>query len=59
LIASAIEVVRGEGVDGARVLDIGAGVGAVHVSLLEAGAAEVADVDVPPIAPAGLAATPG
>lgn len=40
-----IEVVRGEGVDGARVLDIGAGVGAVHVSLLEAGAAVDVDVD--------------
>jgi SAM-dependent methyltransferase len=40
-----IEVVRREGVDGARVLDIGAGVGAVHVSLLEAGAAGAVDVD--------------
>lgn len=40
-----IEVVRDEGVDGARVLDIGAGVGAVHVSLLEAGAAGAVDVD--------------
>ena len=40
-----IEIVRREGVDGARVLDIGAGVGAVHVSLLEAGAATAVDVD--------------
>ena len=40
-----IEVVRREGVKGARVLDIGAGVGAVHVSLLEAGAAAAVDVD--------------
>ena len=40
-----IEVVRREGVDGAGVLDIGAGVGAVHVSLLEAGAADAVDVD--------------
>ncbi|MGH2381363.1 MAG: class I SAM-dependent methyltransferase [Candidatus Limnocylindria bacterium] len=40
-----IEAVRGEGVVGARVLDIGAGVGAVHVSLLEAGAAKAVDVD--------------
>jgi magnesium-protoporphyrin O-methyltransferase len=40
-----IEVVRGEGVEGARVLDIGAGVGAVHISLLEAGAAWAVDVD--------------
>jgi SAM-dependent methyltransferase len=40
-----IEVLRREGVDGAQVLDIGAGVGAVHVSLLEAGAAGAVDVD--------------
>lgn len=40
-----IEVVRREGVEATRVLDIGAGVGAVHVSLLEAGAAEAIDVD--------------
>jgi len=40
-----IDVVRREGVDGARLLDIGAGVGAVHVALLEAGAASAIDVD--------------
>jgi len=40
-----IDVVRSQGVEGARVLDIGAGVGAVHVSLLEAGAATAIDVD--------------
>jgi SAM-dependent methyltransferase len=40
-----IEVVRREGVEGASVLDIGAGVGAVHLSLLEAGAARAVDVD--------------
>lgn len=40
-----IEVVQRQGVEGARVLDIGAGVGAVHVSLLEAGAASAVDVD--------------
>ena len=40
-----IDVLRSEGVDGARVLDIGAGVGAVHVALLEAGAANAIDVD--------------
>lgn len=40
-----IEVVRARGVAGARLLDIGAGVGAVHVALLEAGAAEAIDVD--------------
>ena len=40
-----IDVVRREGVEGARLLDIGAGVGAVHVALLEAGAATAIDVD--------------
>jgi SAM-dependent methyltransferase len=40
-----IEIIRGQGVEGARVLDIGAGVGAVHVALLEAGAATAVDVD--------------
>ena len=40
-----IDVVRNKGVTGARVLDIGAGVGAVHVALLEAGAADAIDVD--------------
>jgi SAM-dependent methyltransferase len=40
-----IDVILGHGVDGARVLDIGAGVGAVHVALLEAGAEAAIDVD--------------
>jgi 2-polyprenyl-3-methyl-5-hydroxy-6-metoxy-1,4-benzoquinol methylase len=41
-----IEVVRNQGgVEGARVLDIGAGIGAVHVALLEAGASAAIDVD--------------
>jgi magnesium-protoporphyrin O-methyltransferase len=40
-----IEVIEGEGVAGARVIDIGAGVGAVHVALLEAGAGSAVDVD--------------
>ncbi len=40
-----IQVVRDQGVAGQRLLDIGAGVGAVHVALLEAGAAEAIDVD--------------
>ena len=40
-----IDVVRREGVVGAQILDIGAGVGAVHLSLLEAGAASAIDVD--------------
>lgn len=40
-----LEIIRRQGVEGARVLDIGAGVGAVHVGLLEAGAASAVDVD--------------
>jgi magnesium-protoporphyrin O-methyltransferase len=40
-----IEVIRSEGVAGATLLDIGAGVGAVHITLLEAGAATAVDVD--------------
>lgn len=43
-----IEVLRRHGVVGARILDIGAGVGAVHLSLLEAGAASAVDVDASP-----------
>ena len=40
-----IEIVRDRNVAGAKLLDIGAGVGAVHVALLEAGAASAIDVD--------------
>ena len=40
-----IDVLRGEGVEGAAVLDIGAGVGIVHLELLAAGAARAVDVD--------------
>lgn len=40
-----IDVIRAQGVAGARVRDIGAGVGAVHTALLEAGAASAVDVD--------------
>ena len=40
-----IETVRDRNVAGAKLLDIGAGVGAVHVALLEAGAASAIDVD--------------
>jgi SAM-dependent methyltransferase len=40
-----IDVLLAQGVQGARLLDIGAGVGAVHVALLEAGAASAVDVD--------------
>jgi magnesium-protoporphyrin O-methyltransferase len=43
-----IDVIRNQGVDGASLLDIGAGVGMVHVSLLEAGAASAVDVDASP-----------
>jgi SAM-dependent methyltransferase len=40
-----IEALRADGVAGATVLDIGGGVGAVHLALLEAGAARAIDVD--------------
>jgi 2-polyprenyl-3-methyl-5-hydroxy-6-metoxy-1,4-benzoquinol methylase len=40
-----LDAVLAEGVDGAAVLDIGAGVGIAHVTLLEAGAASAVDVD--------------
>lgn len=40
-----IDSIRRQGVEGARLLDIGAGVGAVHVALLEAGAGSAVDVD--------------
>ena len=40
-----IDAIRGQGVEGALVLDIGAGVGAIHTALLEAGAASAVDVD--------------
>lgn len=43
--AELIEVVRAQGIAGASVLDIGAGAGAVHLSLLEDGAATAVDVD--------------
>ena len=40
-----IDVIRAKGVAGARVREIGAGVGAGHTALLEAGAASVVDID--------------
>ena len=43
-----IDLIREDGVEGATVLDIGAGVGAVHMTLLEAGAATAVDVDASP-----------
>ena len=43
--ARLIAALSADGVDGLTVLDIGAGVGAVHQTLLEAGAASATDVD--------------
>lgn len=40
-----IDALRADGITGAAVLDIGAGVGMVHLELLEAGAASAVDVD--------------
>jgi SAM-dependent methyltransferase len=40
-----IDVIRTSGVDGAVVLDVGAGVGALHLALLQAGAHRAIDVD--------------
>jgi hypothetical protein len=41
-----IDVLVDYGVEGAALLDVGAGVGTVHVSLLEAGAARATDIDL-------------
>ena len=43
--AELIDALRSEGVEGATVIDIGAGVGMVHLELLAAGAASAVDVD--------------
>lgn len=43
--AELIEALKADGIAGTRVLDIGAGVGMVHIELLEAGAASAVDVD--------------
>lgn len=43
-----VEGLRGDGIEGLSVLDIGAGVGAVHLDLLKAGAASAVDVDGSP-----------
>lgn len=40
-----VDVIVRQGVEGATVVDIGAGAGAVHLLLLEAGAARAVDVD--------------
>src|SRR2546428_4435423 len=46
--ADLIEAIRAEGVEGGSVIDIGAGVGILHVELLEAGLASAIDVDLSP-----------
>lgn len=43
--AELIKALGADGIDGAAVLDIGAGVGMVHLELLAAGAASAVDVD--------------
>lgn len=43
-----VDVVRGRGVEGADVLEIGGGVGAVGIELLEAGAARCTNVELSP-----------
>ena len=43
--ADLIDAILAEGVEGARLLDIGAGIGMVHLELLAAGAASAVDVD--------------
>jgi magnesium-protoporphyrin O-methyltransferase len=43
--AELIDALRADGIAGAAVLDIGGGVGMVHLELLEAGAASAVDVD--------------
>ncbi len=43
--AELIDALREAGVDGARLIDIGAGVGMVHLELLASGAASALDVD--------------
>ena len=40
-----IDAIRAQGVRGATIVDVGAGVGAVHIGLLEAGAESAIDVD--------------
>jgi len=42
---SLLDAVLAEGVEGARLLNVGAGIGIVHLELLEAGAASAVDVD--------------
>jgi SAM-dependent methyltransferase len=44
--AELVDALRAEGVEGATVLDVGAGIGMVHIELLAAGAASALDVDL-------------
>jgi 2-polyprenyl-3-methyl-5-hydroxy-6-metoxy-1,4-benzoquinol methylase len=44
--ADLIEAIRAEGVEGGSIIDIGAGVGILHVELLGAGLANAIDVDL-------------
>jgi magnesium-protoporphyrin O-methyltransferase len=41
-----IDVIVDHGIEGATLLDVGAGVGTIHISLLEAGAARAVDIDL-------------
>ncbi len=43
-----LEELRARGVDGASLLDIGGGIGAIHHTLLDAGAADALQVDISP-----------
>jgi SAM-dependent methyltransferase len=43
-----LDAIREQGIDGATVLDIGGGVGAIQLALLEAGAASTVSVDASP-----------
>src|SRR5439155_10203053 len=44
--AELVDSLLAEGVEGAMVLDVGAGIGMVHIELLTAGAASAVDVDL-------------
>jgi len=41
-----VESVIGRGIDGASILEVGGGVGQIHIALLEAGAAKATNVDL-------------
>lgn len=46
--AALLDAIRTQGIDGATLLDIGGGVGAIQLALLEAGAASTVSVDASP-----------